>query len=69
MQGEVTRAVADQLETRLSPDEKAAIDAPATNDPVAYDLYLRAREDLDFTVDPEQMLKKTNRSLRCSTRP
>ncbi len=44
VQGEVTRAVAARLDASLSPGEKAAIDAPPTNDLAAYDLYLRARE-------------------------
>ena len=43
LQSEITRAVADQLETRISPNETKAIDVPPTNDLRAYDLYLQAR--------------------------
>jgi tetratricopeptide (TPR) repeat protein len=43
MQSEIARTIADQLQAKLSRDEKSAIDKPATNDLQAYDLYLRAR--------------------------
>lgn len=36
-------AIAGQLQARLSPAEKTAIDAPPTVNPAAYDLYLRAK--------------------------
>jgi serine/threonine protein kinase/tetratricopeptide (TPR) repeat protein len=44
LQGEITRAVADQLHAKFSDSEKAEVDAPPTKDLAAYDLYLRARE-------------------------
>ena len=43
IQSEIAQAIADQLRARLSPQEEAAIHAPATTDLPAYDLYLRAR--------------------------
>ena len=43
LQSEIARTIAGQLQARLSPAEKAAIDAPLTSDLPAYDLYLRAR--------------------------
>ena len=43
LQSEITRAVADQLQTRISPQETTTMDAPPTNDLRAYDLYLEAR--------------------------
>ena len=43
LQSEITRAVAEQLQTRISPSETTALDAPPTNDLHAYDLYLHAR--------------------------
>ena len=63
VQSEITRAIADRLDTRLSKEEKAAIDAPPTSDLAAYDLYLRSKEGLSFTVNSVELLKKTNRSL------
>ncbi len=38
----ITLDVASRLQAALSPDEQAAINRPPTNDPTAYDLYLRA---------------------------
>src|SRR4029077_7771884 len=35
--------IANQLQAKLSPTEKAAIEKPATTDLTAYDLYLRAQ--------------------------
>src|SRR5205814_9173 len=42
-----------QLQAHLSPDEKARIAKPSTTDPVAYDLYLRARQLDDLANDPD----------------
>jgi TolB-like protein len=44
IQSEIAKAIADQLQARLSPKEKAEMDAKPTKDMVAYDLYLRATE-------------------------
>ena len=52
IQTEIAEAIAQQLQAQLSPDEKARIAKPSTTDPVAYDLYLRARELDDRTNDP-----------------
>ena len=42
LQSEITRGVAAQLQTRISPNETKNLDAPPTNDLHAYDLYLEA---------------------------
>jgi TolB-like protein/Tfp pilus assembly protein PilF len=42
IQSEVAQAIADQLNAKLSAEEKAAIKQPPTADLVAYDLYVRA---------------------------
>ncbi len=47
MQSEIAQKVADQLETKVSTVEKAAIQEPLTRDLVAYDLYLRAKDLID----------------------
>jgi serine/threonine protein kinase/tetratricopeptide (TPR) repeat protein len=44
IQSEIAKAIAAQLQARLSSKEKAAIEELPTSDLVAYDLYLRAKE-------------------------
>ena len=53
IQSEIAEAIAQQLQTHLSPNEKARIEQPPTTDPLAYDLYLRARQLDDLTNDPD----------------
>jgi TolB-like protein/class 3 adenylate cyclase/Tfp pilus assembly protein PilF len=43
IQSEIAKTIADQLQAKLSPSEKAAIEKPATTDLAAYDLYLHAQ--------------------------
>ena len=43
IQSEIAKAIADQLQAKLSPTEKAAIEIPPTTDLTAYDLYTRAK--------------------------
>jgi len=43
VEGEVAQAVAEALNTKLSGAEQRAVAARPTSDPVAYELYLRAR--------------------------
>ncbi|HYY13840.1 MAG TPA: hypothetical protein VE758_05340 [Chthoniobacterales bacterium] len=42
IQSEIAKAIADQLQAKLSPNEKAAIEKPPTSDVIAFDLYSRA---------------------------
>jgi TolB-like protein/class 3 adenylate cyclase/Tfp pilus assembly protein PilF len=44
IQSEIAQKIADQLQTKLSPKEKAAIEERPTKDLAAYDLYLQAKE-------------------------
>jgi TolB-like protein/Tfp pilus assembly protein PilF len=44
IQSEIAKAVADQLQSKLSPSEEAAMREKPTSDTVAYDLYLLALE-------------------------
>lgn len=56
IQTDIAKAIADQLQARLSPSEKAAIEQPPTANLVAYDRYLRAKnffEILTFGSAPE----------------
>src|SRR5438270_2131870 len=43
IQSEIARAIADQLQAKLSPTEKKAIEQPPTTDLGAFDLYSRAK--------------------------
>ena len=47
-----SHAIADQLQAKISPNEKAAIEKAPTTDLAAYDLYLRAQELFADTSDP-----------------
>src|SRR5262249_6991580 len=53
IQSEIAEAIAQQLQAHLSDDERARIAKPLTTDPVAYDLYLRARQLDDLANDPD----------------
>ena len=53
IQSEIAKAIAEQLQAKLSPNEKKAIEQPPTTDLAAFDLYTRARSLLlkaDFSV-------------------
>jgi serine/threonine-protein kinase len=43
IQSEIAKAIADQLQAKLSPNERAAIERPPTTDLTAFDLYSHAR--------------------------
>ncbi|MEP7248345.1 MAG: protein kinase [Spartobacteria bacterium] len=43
IQSEIAKAIADQLQAKLSPSEKSAIELPPTADVAAFDLYSRAK--------------------------
>ncbi len=61
IQSEIAKAIADQLQAKLSPNEKAAIEQPPTTDLVAFDLYSRARTlilSTSFTTTGEQNLRQ-----------
>src|SRR5205809_505605 len=58
IQSEIAKAIADQLEAKLSPNEKKAIEQPPTTDLAAFDLYSRAKSILltaafSATNDPD----------------
>jgi TolB-like protein/class 3 adenylate cyclase/Tfp pilus assembly protein PilF len=43
IQSEIAKAIADQLQAKLSPKERSAIEQPPTADVTAFDLYSRAK--------------------------
>jgi len=66
IQSEVAQAIADQLNAKLSPAEKAAIKQRPTADLVAYDLYLRAealRAATSFNAQQKENLLEATRLL------
>ena len=52
IQSEIAKKIADQLQAKISPSEKAAIEKAPTTDLLAYDLYLRAELLFADTTDP-----------------
>jgi adenylate cyclase len=59
IQSEIAKAIADQLQAKLSPNEKKAIEQPPTTDLAAFDLYSRAKSllltaTISVTGDPDR---------------
>jgi TolB-like protein/Tfp pilus assembly protein PilF len=52
IQSEIAQKIADQLEAKISPREKAAIEEQPTKDLAAYDLYIRATALMDRAAYP-----------------
>jgi TolB-like protein len=50
IQSEIAKAIAEQLQAKLSPSEKAAIERPPTDDITAFDLYTRGKNLLLTTT-------------------
>src|SRR6476660_843477 len=61
IQSEIAKAIADQLQAKLSPNEKAAIEKPPTTDLAAFDLYTRAKTlllSLGLNLNREQVVQQ-----------
>ena len=61
IQSEIAKAIAEQLQAKLSPNEKKAIEQPPTTDLAAFDLYSRAKSLLltaSFSTTGEPDLRK-----------
>jgi tetratricopeptide (TPR) repeat protein len=61
IQSEIAKAIAEQLQAKLSPNEKKAIEQPPTTDLAAFDLYSRAKSLLltaGFSVTQDQDQRK-----------
>jgi TolB-like protein/Tfp pilus assembly protein PilF len=61
IQSEIAKAIAEQLQAKLSPNEKKAIEQPPTTDLAAFDLYSRAKSLLltaGFSATSEPDLRK-----------
>jgi TolB-like protein len=51
IQSDLAQAIVNQLQARLSPQQKAAIEETPTRDLAAFDLYLEAKEIIDAYLD------------------
>src|SRR4029079_6801718 len=61
IQSEIAKAIAEQLQAKLSPSEKKAIEQPPTTDLAAFDLYTRGKTlllSLGLTVNFQQILQQ-----------
>jgi TolB-like protein/Flp pilus assembly protein TadD len=70
IQSEIAEAIAGQLQAKLSPRQKAAIEQPPTTDFEAYDLYLRAQvlfADVSNAVYAKEKLPKAAQLLEQAT--
>jgi len=63
IQSEIAKAVADQLQAKLSPAEKAAIEQPPTADLVAYDRYLRGKKSLTQQTFDARMIAHARQGI------
>jgi TolB-like protein/Flp pilus assembly protein TadD len=61
VEAEVAKSIADSLQTTLSPQEKARVEAKPTNNADAYVLYLRAR---DYQTRPDNLLQDFRSAAR-----
>jgi TolB-like protein/class 3 adenylate cyclase/Tfp pilus assembly protein PilF len=64
IQSEIAKSVADQLQAKLSPAEKAAIDRPPTENIVAYDRYLRGKKLLAMATFDTRRIEQTRHAIR-----
>ena len=53
IQSEIARTIADQLQAKILPREKIAIETQPTKDITAYDLYVQGAEAIDTAVNSE----------------
>jgi TolB-like protein/Tfp pilus assembly protein PilF len=65
IQSEIAQKIADQLQAKLSPTEKSAMNERPTSDLVAYDLYLRAKELIyDSEFNPSRRKEELFRAVQ-----
>jgi TolB-like protein len=64
IQSEIAKAVADQLQAKLAPAEKAAIEQAPTSNIVAYDRYLRGKKLLEMRTFDTRRVEQTRHAIR-----
>jgi TolB-like protein/Tfp pilus assembly protein PilF len=60
IQSEIAKAIADQLQAKLSPNEKKAIEHAPTNDVTAFELYTRAKDIFASNSTKGNLLEAVN---------
>jgi TolB-like protein len=63
IQSEIAKAIADQLQAKLSPGEKKAIEQPPTTDLAAFDLYSRRNHFSSRQVSARRATQTSGRRL------
>ncbi len=63
IQTDIAKAIAGQLQAKLSPAEKAAIEQPPTTNLIAYDCYLRAKKLFVLSYDA-RIFENVRQSIR-----
>jgi TolB-like protein/Tfp pilus assembly protein PilF len=53
IQSEIAKTIADQLQAKILPPEKKAIEQQPTNDLAAYDLYIRGKQEIDLAPNSQ----------------
>lgn len=56
IQSEIARTIAEQLQAKLAPEEKARLEAKPTDNPGAYLLYLKAREQVRVAASKQDAI-------------
>ena len=64
IQSEIAKAVADQLQAKLAPAEKAAIEQAPTANIVAYDRYLRGKKLVEMATFDTRRVEQTRHAIR-----
>ncbi len=64
IQSEIAKAVADQLQAKLAPAEKAAIEQAPTANIVAYDRYLRGKKLVQMRTFDTRRIDQTRHAIR-----
>jgi len=64
IQSEIAKAVADQLQAKLAPAEKAAIEQAPTANIVAYDRYLRGKKLVEMLTFDTRRVEQTRHAIR-----
>jgi TolB-like protein len=64
IQSEIAKAVADQLQAKLAPAEKAAIEQVPTANIVAYDRYLRGKKLVQMSTFDTRRIEQTRHAIR-----
>ena len=66
IQSEIAKTIADQLQAKISPSEKAAIEKAPTTDLAAFDLYERAKALWADVTDPLHATEKLPQAAQLS---